>query len=1164
MLNLRAILGGGLLVLAFSAVAFAQSGAIAGTVTDISGAVVQGAEVTARNVASNTSRTTTSNAAGFYSLTDLVVGTYEIAVTKQSFKTFHVTALELTVAQALTINAKLEAGAISEEVQVRGDQVADIDLETSQVSNLVDSHKVEELPLITRDPYSLVLLSPGTIQTNTSLGGFSVNGSRERNNNFLLDGTDNNDTSVPGGGTGGVLSANPDSTQEFRVITSNFNAEYGRNTGAIVDVITKSGTNRFHGDAYEFGRWNGFGGARDWFNPRVDGSGNVQPQNPYVRNQFGYSIGGPIRKDKTFFFFNEEFDRFRTATTGTATVPTAAFKTGKFTFIDPNGVQVPIDLTQNSTQNLYNLPLDPTIQRALALYPNPTSLNGDGFTGNISFPTGSKQDSYNTVAKIDEHFSQHETLSLRYGYDHFADPDPFHDDVLPGGIGSTGEKAISDAVSANLTSVLKTNLINNFIFGWNHIYAAFACHHTTLDSVGTIDKFGNGTDYTFDPFGSLGCIGLGDSNGQARKTGTVSYTDSVSWVRGKHTFKFGGDFRDVGESGDNNFSARRTLNTVSALNGGPDLINFPAGPAQETVQLADAASALYGFVFNDFDAEFFNKNGTRQGTDNKLFRQHEYDGYAQDAWKVRSNLTLSLGLRYQFDGVPYEEGANLSNLLTNPASFAAGQSVVLSVVGPGTGKQLYQNDWSNIEPRVGFSWDPKGDGRTAIRAAFGIFHDRAFGNLFGNARGNPPFEQDYNSFPFQTVNSALPAGSFQGGTAGPLPVVVPNTTPSAVIADGSQLAPVLFDTRFRNPVSDSWNFGIQHELPGNMTIDLSYVGSKGTHIFRELNGNPQNPTLVNQLLGICNGSTPFTNAFGVTTTCAATDVTKGNLFNGFDNGVLPFNAVANNALSSPFYIRSVGNSNYNSLQLKVTHRMSHGLEVQGSYTYAHGIDDSGDPIVPGAGNRGFPRNSLNLAGERGNSDNDIRHVAVFNYIWEVPLGKGKSYLNSGVLSRVFEGFQFSGITTIQGGLPFDVYSTTDSERSGLSNRADLVGNPFAPGANPNASSGKVYFTNVGAFAQPAYGGPGNIGRNHEYGPGLVDFNLSLAKKMAISERVGMELRFEGYNIFNHPEFTNPGADPSNLGNQLGSPLFGVITSTRSNADGTTSARQLQVALKLTF
>jgi Carboxypeptidase regulatory-like domain len=1162
MRNLNRILGCGLLVLAFSAVTMAQSASIGGTVTDSTGAVVDGAEVTARNVDSNTLRSTTSNGSGAFNLTDLAAGSYDVTVTKASFKTFHVTTFQLTVAQALTMNAKLEAGATSEEVQVRGDQVTDIDLETSQVSNLVDSRKVSDLPLITRDPYSLVLLSPGTIQTNSGLGGFSVNGSRERNNNFLLDGTDNNDTSVPGGPSGGVLNANPDSTEEFRVITSNFNAEYGRNTGAIVDVLTKGGTNRFHGDAYEFGRWNGFGGARDWFNPST--GPNAGPQNPYVRNIFGYSIGGPIRKDKTFFFFNEEFDRFRTATTGRAIVPTPAFKTGIFTFTDPNGTQVPLNLNPGNAVNANNLPLDPSIQKVLALYPNPQTLNGDGFTGNIQFPTGSKQNSYNTVAKIDEHFTDRETLSMRYGYDHFVDPDPFHDDVLPGGIGSTQEKSISDAVSANLTSVITTNVINNFNFGWNHIYAAFACNHSAIDGVGGIDQFGNGTDYSFDPFSSLGCLDLGDANGQARKTGTTSYADSVSWVHGRHTFKFGGDFRDVGEGGADNFFSRRDLNTVSVLNGGPDLLDFSAVPAVETLQLADAASALYGFVFNDFSSEFFNKSGTRQGSDNKMFRQHEYDGFAQDSWKVRPNFTLSLGLRYQFDSVPYEEGANLSNLLANPASFAAGQSVTLSVVGPGTGHQLYQNDWSNIEPRVGFSWDPKSDGRTAIRGGFGIFHDRVFGNLFGNARGNPPFEQDYNNFPFQTVNSALPAGSFGGVTAGPLPTVVPNTIPTATIADGSQLAPVLFATNFRNPVSDNWNFGIQHELPGNITVDLSYVGSKGTHIFRELNGNPQSTALVNQLLGVCNGSTVFTNVFGDPTTCAATDVVKGNLFNGFDNGILPFNAVANNAFSSPFLIASVGNSNYNSLQLKVTRRMTHGLEVQGSYTYAHGIDDSGDPLVPGAGNRGFPRNSLDLGEERGNSDSDIRHVAVFNYIWEVPLGKGKSYLSNGVMGRVLEGFQFSGITTIQGGLPFDVYSTTDSERSGLSNRADLLGNPFAPGVNPNAAAGKVYFSNINAFGQPAYGGPGNIGRNHEYGPGFVDFNLALAKKMAITERVGMEFRIEGYNIFNRPEFTNPGSDPSVLGNQLGSPLFGVITGTRTNSDGTTSARQLQVALKLSF
>ena len=250
--------------------------------------------------------------------------------------------------------------------------------------------------------------------------------------------------------------------------------------------------------------------------------------------------------------------------------------------------------------------------------------------------------------------------------------------------------------------------------------------------------------------------------------------------------------------------------------------------------------------------------------------------------------------------------------------------------------------------------------------------------------------------------------------------------------------------------------------------------------------------------------------------------------------------------------------------------MSHGLQLQGAYTYAHGIDDSGDPIIPAAGDRGFPRNSRNLAQERGNSDNDIRHVAVVNYIWEVPIGRGKEHLNGGVLGKVLEGFQLSGITTAQTGLPFDVYSTRDSQRTGLSNRADLVADPFAPGSNGVGSGLKTFFTNydpntgTGAFAQPPYGRAGNIGRNHFYGPHLVNFNLSASKKMMISERVGAELRVETYNLFNHPQFTNPGSDPNAFGNQFGSPIFGLITHTASQPDGTTSARQLQVALKVTF
>jgi hypothetical protein len=1164
------------------AVSVAQTGSIAGTVVDSTGAVVQGAAITARNTATSETRKATSGTSGAYSIPNLPVGPYDVTVEKEGFKTFRVPGVQLTVAQTVTLDAKLDAGAKNETVEVRGGAVQEVDLETSQVSNLVDQKQMKDLPLITRDAYSLVLLSPGTSQTNTGLGGYTVNGSRERNNNFLLDGVDNNDTSVPGI-AGGVLSANPDATEEFRIITNNFAAEYGRNTGAIIDVVTKSGTNAFHGGVYEFGRWNGFGGARDWFNPAIDAGGNPSKMNPYVRNQFGYTIGGPIIKNKTFFFFNEEFDRFRTTLSNQSVVPTAAFKTGVFNL--NNNPATPVDLNNapgsggnNITSTILQqfgapvvvptAPADPTLQKVFALYPNPTIDNGDGYTGTLQFPSGSKQDSYNTVAKIDHHFTDRETASFRYGYDHFFDPNPFHLDILPGNVGGVSSKTINQAGTASLTSTLSNSLVNSLTFGWNHIYATFDCTGiSTLDSpIPAPDQFGNGWDFNTDPFTSLGCLALVSDN-QWRKTGTTSYSDNISWVHGNHTFKFGGDFRNISEQGPDSFFSRRQVGLVSALNLGLQFINLPG------TTLNDAAAAYYGFVWQDFNAEFFNKAAARQGTDNKHFRQHEYDWFGQDTWKVKHNLTLTLGLRYQLDGVPGEEGANFSNLLTNPASFP----VVLSIVGPGTGKQLYNSDYSNIEPRVGFSWDPWGNGKTAIRGAFGVFHDRVFGNLFGNARGNPPFEQDF------TINSVDTANDFYKGQiattlginaqnpAQPFALpAVPLTTPSATIADGAHLAPVLFDTHFRNAASNSWSFGIQHELPGNNVIDVAYVASEGHHIYREVDGNPPDPNLVNQLLSICSNPTGPQNPTG----CKTDNVRSIFLYEGADVfGNLPFNAVQHNALVQPFYQRSVGNAIYNSLQAKITHRLSHGLQVQAAYTFAHGIDDSSDALAPAAGNRGFPRNSLNLGEERGNSDNDIRHVAVINYVWELPLGRGKGYLSNGVAGKIFEGMQFSGITTVQTGHPFDVFSTTDMERTGLSGRADLVPgqNPFGtPGGNSTPGL-KTWFNNISAFSArsdgsgaPLFDGPGNIGRNHFYGPGLVDFDMVFNKRIRVTERVNAELRVEGYNIFNHAHFTNPGADAGVLGNRVGSSIFGQITSTASRPDATTSARQMQVALKINF
>src|SRR5260370_11231634 len=293
------------------------SASMFGSVTDPSGAAVADAHVTVTDLCTGTVRSGTTNTTGFYTIPGLAPGDYLVNVGKEGFRTSEFKGVPLTVAQALLLNARLTLGTVKESIQVSGDSVAEIDTETSQLSTLGGTITRTELPLLTRNPYELVLLSPGTIQTNDGNNGFAVNGSRDRNNNFLLAGVDNNDTSVPGGGTG-ILGANPDSTQEFRVITNNFNAEYGRNTGAIIDVITRGGTNQFHGDAYWFGRYNALG-ARDFFYP------GPAPQNPYVRNDFGFSVGGPIIKNRTFFFINSEYQRFRTTLTESRTVPTAPF-----------------------------------------------------------------------------------------------------------------------------------------------------------------------------------------------------------------------------------------------------------------------------------------------------------------------------------------------------------------------------------------------------------------------------------------------------------------------------------------------------------------------------------------------------------------------------------------------------------------------------------------------------------------------------------------------------------------------------------------------------------------------------------------------------------------------------------------------------------------------
>ena len=558
----------------------AQTATVRGTVLDSSGGAVPDAAITATNVTTGIERTTVTTDTGAYSIGSLAPSIYTFVITKPGFKVVKFENITVTVDQILTLDAKLEVGSTSTTIEVASTAVAPVDTESATLSNVVEHSQMTELPLILRDPYQLVLLGPGVTQSDSGLGGVSINGGRERNNNFLLDGADNNDAEVPGP-LGGLTSQNPDSTQEFRVLTNNFAPEYGRNNGAIIDVITRSGTNDFHGNLFYFGRWDALG-ARDYFNHQIDpDTGVVQPKNPYVRNLYGGSVGGPIKKDRTFFFLNYQGDRFITNLTNTSTVPTTAFKTGIFTYTNAGG-SAPINVTvPGAGQNATGVGLDPIIQKIFAFYPAPNVNNADGATGLLFFPSESREKDEDATLKIDHKINATNALYARYVFNWYHDPNSGHDDFLPGDLGAESAYNKIQAFAVGLTTTPGPTFINELRFGANRIDEGFFCDGvSTFDSVSPqfIDGVGRGADFSFPIFQNaaaatgFGCQALGDSNGQTSKQGTYQWYDGMTRVVKAHSFKWGAEIRDVYYNGYTSFSSRAdfTFNVFSSSGVPPD------------------------------------------------------------------------------------------------------------------------------------------------------------------------------------------------------------------------------------------------------------------------------------------------------------------------------------------------------------------------------------------------------------------------------------------------------------------------------------------------------------------------------------------------------------------------------------------------------------------
>ncbi len=1122
-------------------------GDITGTVRDPNGAVVVGATVEATNNATGEKRTATTNDEGVYTLSSLNAGLYTLSVSSAGFGNATVQNVNVTVSFTLTQDVQMAPAGTQEVVTVTG-QDAQVAVNTTdqQLSTLINARKINDLPLLSRDPNALLLLAPGTNFSTSRLGGITVNGQRERNNNFLVDGIDNNDTSVPGI-PGGISTPNIDATQEFRVITSNYTAEFGRNTGGIVNVATRSGSNDFRGAAYIYYRSDAFA-ARNFF---------ADERAPLQRRQYGGSIGGPIKKDRTFFFFNYERDDFDQGIEQERTVPTALARQGIF---DLSAIGGPvIDAREAGANNAFGLPINPGLAGLLnTLYPLPNT-GGEGPLPGVfefyRFSTQTNDISNQFSTRVDHRISDKHNFAASFA----MNDGTFESccESFPGANDAILTPQRTYRLSTNLVSAFSTNFINEFRFGGNRSVLVFSGEGDNgvsaargeavlagLQQAGApaaTEQFGGTNGGLINlTIGGITGPGSGSTGGaffdtQRRYTGTTHLGNTATWIRGNHSFKFGGETRFVYENGSSNFFRQEYLDfSVPTTFEFPLLVDdegefLPISGQFGTVQ--NFASYLYGFVANQFQFQYFNRDGARVAEDYRGYRQRDWEVFFQDSWKVKSNLTLNLGLRYEFKGVPWEVNGQMSNLVNqDPSGPTPAGGFVFEFVGKNSGgkSKIYENDWNNFAPRVGFAYSPDfnegwlarltgGPGNTSIRGGYGIFYDRVFGNLFSNTSSNPPFSFTVNEFPGDFIEA----------------IGRPETrTPSRIVQDDEFQQPVLFVLPGNNqlqkklgmPYTQSWNLGFQRQFGGDLLFESDYVGSKSTNLLRAFDGNMTSVTRVNVILGQSRNISP---------TSTFTNFTNGSLNTAF------FQATMNAAL---------GHATFHSGQFRVTKNFAPGSRfgagsVQAAYTLSHSIDNAADPIDPQTGERSFPRDSSGFVGglssDRGNSGFDVRHRFVGNMVYELPIRFENRFLNTALGN-----WTMSGIWQWQSGTPYTPFAGTDSAGTGLGQRASYA-IPGAPTGNFTRLAPPTSVdlrTQTGPtrdqFRNPCPGdvvvGPnqcgssplgalGNVGRNQLYGPGYNNVDFSLIKRIPFGNegRYRFTVRADAFNLFNNVNFGKP-------------------------------------------
>jgi len=1044
-----------------AAIAPAQSisGRITGAVTDQTGAVIRNATVTVANEGTGAQRRVTTDENGNYVAPELPVGFYTVkiegGVEGGGFATATMTRVKVDVGAETRVNITLTPQATEAAVNVSAEAPL-MQPDSSALAEVINNKQVDALPINGRDYRRLTTLAPGAAPRSQrgSLGSFTVNGQREKANIFLIDGVDNDDSfrNQPAFNQGGVTGAPAtlfpvDALAEFSIQTQGA-AEYGRNSGAIVNVVVKSGTNQFHGAAYDFLRNDNLD-ARNFFESR---------KNEFRNNNFGGVFGGPIVKNRTLFFGGYEGQREFVFSPGVVRVPGAA--------------DIAAARAANAAAGLAENPLS---ARILQLFP---AANLNVTTGaNYSFAAPNTNNNDNFLLKIDHRFNDRFNLSGRYvfgdGSQTFpltsgnGSPLPEYQTVVPTRIQLFG---------LNLTQVLSAGLINETRLGYNRFVQTFTPLDASFDpaSIGLVTGAQSLPTITITGFVSLGAP---TNVPRGRVSSAYQLVDNLTWTRGAHTFKAGGEYRRAIVNSFNDTLARGRLNFNN-------LADFLAG------RVSTSGTAIL-------------RGATRRDT-----FTNNYGLFAQDDWKVARRLTLNLGLRYEYLGAFREEGNRLANFIPNRGLARVGESGL---------SDLYEPDYNNFAPRVGFAYDLTGKGRTILRGGYGLYYDTPSQDYFllqGFQNGGPG-SPSTNPLPglgvFNVTFGATETIPFGANVA-----IFGNATGAAPT---SNIALFAVDLKLRTPYVHNYNLNLQQELRPGTALQVGYVGSRGTKLFR---------------LRDINQATPGP---------AATRQSRR-----------PFNAQFPQ-FSFINYLETSANSNYNALQTTFKQRFSRGLNFYVAYTWSKSIDDASNGVYGGTRGVSFPQDSFNLRAERAVSVFDQRHRFSANFTYDLDF---LARALGGLPKRLTEGWQLGGIYTGASGLPITPFLSVDVSGTGeLNDRPNLVANP-----NSGALRDAAQWFNRTAFTRPADGTFGNAGRNTIIGPRLhiVDFSVSKATKL--NERFGAQFRAEFFNLFNHANLSLPNVDFNNA-------AFGSISETPDVTAGNPrlgegGPRVIQFGLKLIF